>query len=162
MSIRLLPVSPGFQAAQSCDLSPSFCSTGLIMWRGNIVGGGGDCCWNTALSMLLHRPEDITTMRPELWTLLNVTSTFYLLRNTCDCSSPRDYKFFVVIHFITCFKCLFMIAIYFRRVWKASWKKLHPLFKFISASFTASACHMISVNAFGFWGRPCLLNQEKQ
>lgn len=124
MSIRLLPVSPGFQAAQSCDLSPSFCSTGLIMWRGNIVGGGGDCCWNTALSMLLHRPEDITPMRPELWTFFNVTSTFYLLRNTCDCSSLRRYELSVVIHFITCFKCLFMSAIYFRRVWKASWKKI--------------------------------------
>lgn len=36
---------PCIQAAQRCDLSPTFCSTRLVMWCGKVAGGGD---WNAA------------------------------------------------------------------------------------------------------------------
>lgn len=105
VNIRLLPVFPGFQAAQRCDLSPSFYSTGLIMWRGSIVGGGGDCCRNMAPWTILHRTKDIT-MRPQLRTFFLMFSELYLLQSTWQWSTLGVIKS-AVIHFIpTYFKCL--------------------------------------------------------
>lgn len=53
--VFLTPSYPGFQAAQRCDLSPTFCCAGLVMWCGKVAGGGDQAAGSPAS---VDAPED--------------------------------------------------------------------------------------------------------